>query len=395
MSLETSDTGRSRAAGWLLVVIYLGFISLGLPDGTLGVAWPAVYPELRLPVGLAGVLMLVGTLLTATAGFSSGWVVARFRTGPVLLVSCLLTAGAMLLLSRTQSVWMLFAAVVPLGLGAGAVDAGLNGYVARHYSGRHMNWLHACWGIGATTGPLLMGRALATAHGWRGGYLLIGLIQLGLTVLFFATLRLWEKVPAHAATSANETSAAAPTRSANSLEGWLSAAIFMLYTGAELSIGLWAGTILVVERGLPPERAALWAAGYYGAITTGRIAVGFIHGRWTNRTLVRAGALLALVSAVGFACGGSGLLAAAALAAIGLGFAPVYPGLMHEVPRRFAPGAVQTIIGRQSGAGALGAALFPAVAGAIAQQSVGSVIILAIALIVALALSVAWLDRRT
>lgn len=379
----------------LLIVIYLGFISLGLPDGTLGVAWPAVYPELQLPVGLAGALMLVGTLMTATSGFSSGWIGARFRTGTVLLVSCLLTGGALLLLSRAQSAALLFIAAVPLGLGAGAVDAGLNGYVARHYSGRHMNWLHACWGIGATAGPLLMGQALASASGWRGGYLWIGSIQLGLTLLFFATLSLWDKVPSHDPEASAANSTPKPTLAANSFAGWLSAGIFMLYTGAELCLGLWAGTILVAERGLAPERAAVWVACYYGAITAGRVAIGFIHGRWTNRAIVRAGTLLALVSALGFAFGGDGLIAAMSLALLGLGFAPVYPGMMHEVPRRFAPDAVQTVIGRQSGAGALGAAIFPALAGAIAQQALAGVMILTIALIIALTATVAWLDRRT
>lgn len=395
MSRDSRDRHGSHVAGALLLVIYLGFISLGLPDGTLGVAWPAVYPELGLPVGMAGALMLVATLLTATAGFSSGWVVSRWGTGPVLLTSGLLTAGAMLLVSQAQSLAMLFLAVVPLGLGAGAVDAGLNGYVARHYSGRHMNWLHACWGIGATSGPLLMGQALASAHGWRGGYLIIGSVQLALAGLFFVTLRLWERIPEHALAAAPSGGAAPPTRPAHSFAGWLSTVIFLFYTGAEISIGLWAGTILVVERGLAPERAALWAAGYFGAITAGRIAIGVVHGRWSNRAVVRAGTLLALAGACGFAFGGAGPLAAVALALTGLGFAPVYPGLMHEAPRRFAPDAVQTIIGRQSGASALGAAVFPALAGAIAQHSISSVMTLAVGLIVALAGSIAWLDRRT
>lgn len=389
------DVSGARGAGLLLIIIYLGFISLGLPDGTLGVVWPAMYPELRLPVGLAGALMFVGTLLTAAAGFSSGWIVTRFRTGPVLFVSCVLTGSALLLLSRAQSLAALFVAIVPLGLGAGAVDASLNGYVARHYSGRHMNWLHACWGIGATAGPLLMSHALATAHGWRGGYLLIGSIQLGLAALFLTTLRLWEKIPAHAATAAESDARGAPSRPANSLEGWLSAAIFMLYTGAEIGLGLWAGTILVVERGLAPERAAAWVAGYYGAITAGRIGVGLVHGRWSNRAVVRAGLGLALGSAVAFTFGGAGGWTAVALAGVGLGFAPIYPGLMHEVPRRFAPTAVQTVIGRQSGAGALGAALCPAVAGAIAQHTLSGVLALVLGLMVSLLAGVTWLDRRT
>ena len=389
------DFFRERAAGLLLVVIYLGFISLGLPDGTLGVAWPAVYPELDLPVGMAGALMLVGTLLTAMAGFASGRIVARFRTGPVLLVSGVLTGGALLVFSQAQTLAMLFVAVVPLGLGAGAVDAALNGYVARHYSGRHINWLHACWGIGATAGPLLMGNALASSHGWRGGYLLLGSIQLTLVALFLTTLRWWEKVPAHAPAVADADATTRPTKRANTLEGGLAAVSFSLYSGAEFCIGLWAGTILVVQRGLTTERAALWVAGYFGAITAGRIAVGFAHGRWTNRAIVRAGALLALASAIAFTFGGAGLFAMLSLALIGLGFAPIYPGLMHEVPRRFAPEAVQTVIGRQSGAAALGAALFPALAGLIAEVSVAAVMALAIGLIVAMGIVVAWLDRRT
>lgn len=384
-----------RTAGLLLVIIYLGFVSLGLPDGTLGVAWPAVYPELGLPVGLAGALMFVGTLMTATAGFSSGWLIAKFRTGPVLLVSCLLTSGAMLLLSQAHGAALLFGAAIPLGLGGGAVDAGLNGYVARHYSGRHMNWLHACWGIGATTGPLLMGHALAAAHGWRAGYLLIGAIQGGLAVLFFATLGLWEKVPEHAADAQRTETRNAPTLTASSFAGWLSTVIFALYTGAEVCIGLWAGTILVASRGLTPERAALWVACYYGAITGGRVLVGFVHGRWTNRAAVRAGTWLAAASVLGFALGGAGPVATVSLALLGLGFAPIYPGLMHEVPRRFAPAAVQTVIGRQSGAGALGAALFPALAGAIAQSALEGIVVLVVALIVALVGAAWWLDRRT
>lgn len=385
----------SAAAPWLIVIIYLGFISLGLPDGTLGVAWPSIYPELKLPVGLAGALMTVGTLLTATAGFSSGWVIGRFRTGPVLLVSCLLTGGALLMLSQAQGVLWLFGAAVPLGLGAGAVDAGLNGYVARHYSGRHMNWLHACWGIGATSGPLLMGQALASAHGWRGGYLAIGSIQMGLAALFLVTLRWWERVPERSFGASDRAAASRPTLGANSAEGWVSAGLFALYTGAELTIGLWAGTILVVSRGLAAETAAWWVAGYFGAITGGRIAVGFLVERWGNRRLIRGGIALAFAGLVGFALGSDGPATALALACIGLGFAPVYPGLMHEVPRRFAPDAAQTVIGRQSGAGALGAALFPAIAGALAGEALGAVPWLACGLAVALAGALSWLDRRT
>ena len=186
----------SRRTAWLLLpIIYAGYISLGLPDGTLGVAWPRMHLDLDQPLKAAGWIMVVGTLLSAVSSFSSGPILRRFSTGPVVFVSCLLTGFALVLTSQAPRFAWLIVAAVPLGLGAGAVDAALNGYVARHYTGRHMNWLHACWGIGATSGPLIITQFLATSHGWRGGYLLIGALQLGLATIFALTLRLWTEGP--------------------------------------------------------------------------------------------------------------------------------------------------------------------------------------------------------
>lgn len=383
-----------RRAFVLLLVIYLGFISLGLPDGTLGTAWPAIYPELDLPLGLAGTILTVATILTACSGFSSGRIIARWGTGPVVLVSCLLTASALLLLSRAQGAGWLYAAAIPLGLGAGAVDAGLNGYVAKHYSGRHMNWLHACWGIGATAGPFVIGWALAHGHGWRGGYVIISSVQFSLAALFLLTLGLWAKVPERAGDHARA-EASAPTLRANSFAGWLSPVIFALYVAAEFTIGLWAGTVLVARRGLAPDTAALCIAGFYGALTAGRIAAGFVVGRWGNRHVVMGGAALAALGMTFFALSTHPLLAGASLAVAGLGMAPVYPGLMHEVPRRFAPESVQTIIGWQSGGASLGAALLPAVAGWVAQHSLAAVPWMVIGVLVMLVAAIQQLDRIT
>ncbi|HEY0945883.1 MAG TPA: MFS transporter [Opitutaceae bacterium] len=387
--------GRARL--FLLVVIYLGFISLGLPDGTLGVAWPQAHVELRLPIGLAGTIMIVATLLAAASGFSSGRLVGRFNTGPVVLASCLLTGAALVLLSRAQTLASLLLAAVPLGLGAGAVDASLNGYVARHYTGRHMNWLHACWGIGATCGPLVMAEALTRAGGWRSGYLVLGGAQLTLALIFLLTLGLWGRVPertvaAHAARVDGRT----PVAAANSVAGWLSTVIFALYVAVEMTTGLWASSILVVSRGFSQETGGWCAAAYYGAITLGRILVGTVVDRWGNRRLIAVGGFAALAGALLFALGGHTTpVAAGALILMGLGFAPVYPCLMHEVPRRFAPEAVQVVIGRQSGAAGLGGAFLPAAAGWIAQVSLEAVAWAVIAGIVALSLSLRRLDRMT
>ncbi len=381
----------------LLCIIYLGYISLGLPDGTLGVAWPQMYPALGVPIGVAGVIMVVGTLLAAVSGFSSGRVIARFHTGPVVFFSCLLTGSALLSVSFAQSFTWLLLAAIPLGLGGGAVDASLNGYVAKHYSGRQMNWLHACWGIGATSGPLVMSQALGTAAGWRGGYLLLGGAQLTLALLFLLTLRLWDRVPERTvALHADLGEGRVPITTANSFAGWLSPLIFALYVAVEATSGLWASSILVVSRGFDKEVAGLCVTAYYASITGGRILVGAVVDRWGNRALIWAGAGLAVVGALVFAFGAfSTPVAAGALVLLGLGFAPIYPCLMHEVPRRFAPEAVQVVIGRQSGAANLGGAFLPAAAGWIAQVSLEGVGWTIVAGIFVLMLALRKLDRIT
>lgn len=385
-----------RRSYLLLAVIYLGYISLGLPDGTLGVAWPEIYPELNLPLGLAGTIVMVGTVLTGIAGFSSGWIIGRWRTGPVVMVSGVLTATGLLILSQAQSVLWLYAAAVPLGLGAGAVDAGLNSFVARHYRGRHMTWLHACWGVGATSGPLFIGWALGAGHGWRGGYLMLGCLQLALAVLFLFSLKLWASVSGSSPAQSHDGAAdRIPTLGANSFAGWLSPVIFALYVAVETTIGLWAGTVLVVRRAFAPETAAMCIAGFYGSLTAGRILVGFVVEHWGNRRVVTGGSLLALVGLVAFAFATVVPAAAGALVLIGLGLAPIYPALMHEVPRRFAPAAVQTVIGRQSGGASFGAGFLPALAGWVAQESLATVPWLVIGVLLIMMGCIRQLNRIT
>ena len=380
----------------LLLLIYAGFISLGLPDGTLGVAWPTLHRELHLPLGLAGSLMTVILLLSGIAGFTSGKIIGHWGTGPVVWFSCALTGSALVAIGLAPGLIWLLAAAVPLGLGGGAVDASLNGFVARHYSGRHMNWLHACWGIGASTGPLIMGYALATGPGWRGGYLAIGAVQLTLAGVFFLTLRLWARAPElPAQATGDQIVPSRPTRGANSLAGWLSAVIFALYVAVELTVGLWAASILILDRGFSPTTAALGTAIYYGTITGGRILIGFEVERWGNRRLLAVAVPLALFGAVTFALSGTPVGAIAALGLLGLGFAPVYPCLMHEVPRRFAPAAVQTVIGRQSGAANIGGAILPAAAGYLAQQSLPSISWVVVGGIVLMLAAIRLLDRAT
>jgi fucose permease len=241
-----------------------------------------------------------------------------------------------------------------------------------------------------------MAYAIGSGAGWRGGYLTLGSIQLTLAALFLVTLRLWTAVPERTIPSATAVQVAgAPSATANSPAGWLSAGIFALYVAVEMTTGLWAGSILVLSRGFTVETAGFCVAAYYGSITCGRIAVGFVVDHWGNRRLVAIGALLAIAGAASFCFAHATSTAALSLIALGLGFAPIYPGLMHEVPRRFAPAAVQTVIGRQSGAAALGAASMPATAGWIGEYSLEGIGWVILAGTIGLMFAIRQLDRIT
>lgn len=363
-----------RASRLLLPVVYLGFISLGLPDGALGVAWPQLHESMGLPIGLAGPLLLFGTLIGAGSSLNSARLIGMFSTGPVVMVSCALTGVGMLLIAHAPAVGWLWLAAGVIGLGAGAVDAGLNGFVAKHYEGRHMSWLHACWGVGATGGPFIMAAALTTSNeGWRVGYLVVGGVQITLAMVFMITLPWWRKMPERALPKSieNETSGEStdhPNWAANSPAGKLSAGIFAVYVGAEVAAGLWIATFLVAARGASPAMAGACATAYYAAITIGRFLNGFVVDRWGNRLTISRGLSIAVLGAVLFAVPTSVPVAGVSLVLIGLGIAAVYPGLMHEVPRRFRPEDVQTVIGRQNSAAYIGGAIIPSIAGGLVQE---------------------------
>ncbi|MEI8094687.1 MAG: MFS transporter [Spirochaetales bacterium] len=373
----------------LLAIIYLAFVSLGLPDSVLGVAWPAIRANLALPLELAGILALVGTLLSALSSFTVGSLTKRFGTGPIVLVSCLLTASGLLIYSQAPSFVFLILAGIPLGLGAGGVDSSLNAYVAKHYSARHMNWLHSFWGVGATIGPVVMTVAIASPASWRAGYLTIAAVQLTLALLFLVTQGLWKRNDRLNDVHSEVSEQRVGINGANSLAAWLSVAIYMLYVTIEFSVGLWSNTVLVSSRGVAPETAGLWTAAYYGSIMVGRILTGFVVLRFGNRAMVTFGLLTALVGSVLFFVQGVFWLPLVGLVLLGLGFAPVYPCLMHETPGRFIPGAAHVVIGRQVGGSYLAGAALPGLLGlALAHVSLellapalGSVLLLLLLLV--------------
>jgi len=391
----------------LLVVIYLAFVSLGLPDSTLGVAWPAFRLAVGAPLEAAGLIAVVLTACSALSSLSSGFLNRRFGTGPVVAASCVMTAAGLLGYSFAPSFAWVVIVALPLGFGQGAVDSSLNAFVAAHYSSRHMNWLHASWGIGATVGPIVMSRAMAGWGSYRLGYRILGGAQAVLALVFITTLGMWRRQapdygPAaeyspEKAPERNPAAAGAPVRSLFANPAlWLQVGAYALYAACESSVGIWAASLLVEARGVSTTVSGTLVALYFGGIMTGRVLVGFVSDRLGNRVVVRIGLGVALAGAVLFAWRGPLWLSAPGLLLLGLGFAPVYPGLMHETPRRFGGERYRTIIGFQMAAAMLGASLFPGLVGIAASRFGLEILGPSVAgFIVALTATIALLDSKT
>src|SRR5512145_2653167 len=272
---------RNRASLLLLALIYAAFISLGLPDSSLGVAWPSMRHDWSLPLEAIAPVTMIATVCSFLSGMAAAWVLARLGTGLLVLVSCLLTGGAFLGYSLAPSIGWLYVLALPLGFGAGSVDAGLNHFVAEHYSSRQMNWLHGFWGVGATIGPAIMASAVA-GRGWASGYRVISIVQLSLAAIFLVSLPLWGREGA-VPRRAPELEAARPAPGATpAWAAWLGPLLYVLYLAVESGTGLWAASILVDSRGLPPAVAGLSMSCFYGAIMAGRFLTGVVADRMGN-----------------------------------------------------------------------------------------------------------------
>ncbi|NIK66711.1 MFS transporter [Paenibacillus sp. BK720] len=364
-------------ATFFLIIIYLAFISLGLPDSLLGTAWPVMRPELNAPLGAAGVLYMTIAAGTIVSSLASGTILTRFGTGRVTLVSCIMTAGALLGYATSPSLVWLLVCAIPLGLGAGAVDAGLNNYVAAHYKAHHMSWLHCFWGVGATLGPVIMAQFISN-NAWRYGYLTVAAIQCVLVVILFFSLPLWDRVAKiHSRTSsravmeeaANERGEEASAGHPLQIRGVKLALVsFMLYCGIEAAVGLWGSSYLVNMKNVSASTAAQWVSLYYAGITAGRFITGFITFKVSNRNLIRGGQLIALIGALllflplpeGFALAG--------LIVVGFGLAPIYPCMLHETPVRFGTKQSQSIMGYQMAVAYTGSTLMPPLLGLLASS---------------------------
>lgn len=353
----------------LLIIIYMAFISLGLPDSLLGTAWPAIMTDMSLPVSYAGILSVIISGGTIISSVLSERIIRRFRTGPVTAVSVTLTAFALLGFSLSGNFWVLCLLAVPLGLGAGSVDASLNNFVALHYKASHMSWLHCFWGVGATAGPVIMSFFLTGEGGWKPGYRTIGIIQICLVILLFISLPLWKK--AGEGSGQQELSGEPGGILAILGKPGVKTALltFFSYCAVEAGAGLWGGSYLVLNRGITEGTAAKWISMYYFGITLGRFAAGFVTMKMDNRSLVRLGQG---ILAAGLLCillplGKDSILPAGFLL-MGIGCAPVFPCLLHETPKRFGRDLSQALMGIQMASAYVGTTLMPPLLGLTAQH---------------------------
>ena len=364
---------------YLLVIIYLAFISLGLPDSLLGVTWPVMHLDLNASLGSAGVISMIISGGTIISSFMSGRVLRRFGTGKVTAVSVLMTACALLGISYAPSFFWMIIPAIPLGLGAGSVDAGLNAYVAAHYKSYHMSWLHCFWGIGAMTGPFIMSQFMKGGHSWRGGYLTVAIIQFILVAILFASLPIWEKAE-NGKDMQREGKAGKSTAKPKKKQakGWQLLGLkgvkpvlltFMIYCGVESTLGLWGSSFLVHARKMDASTAAKWVALFYGGITLGRFLSGFLTIKLSNKTLIRIGLITLLTGVLLIVFPLPVYISLPGFILAGLGCAPIYPCMLHETPVRFGTENSQSLMGIQMAIAYTGSTLLPPAFGYVASAT--------------------------
>ncbi len=354
----------------LLVIIYLAFISLGLPDALLGAAWPSMYPQFDVPVSYAGIISMIIALGTVVSSLQSDRLTRKLGTGKVTAISVGITALALFGFSISHSFWMLCLWAVPYGLGAGSVDASLNNYVALHYESRHMSWLHCMWGVGASAGPYIMGYVLTAGRGWNSGYRVIAVLQVVLTAILLCSLPLWKKRPTEVLQDGKvQTAKALSIREVLRLAGAKEILVcFFCYCALEQTTGLWASSYLTLHKGVSADMAAAFASMFFIGITVGRALSGFLTMKLNDVQMIRLGEGIIASGIVVMLLPFGQNLSLAGLILIGLGCAPVYPCVIHSTPAHFGADKSQAIIGIQMACAYVGTCLMPPVFGLIANH---------------------------
>ncbi|SHL08307.1 MFS transporter [Anaerotignum lactatifermentans] len=353
----------------LLALIYVSFISLGLPDSLLGSAWPQMQESLGVSLSLGGVISFLITASTILSSLMSHQVIQRFGTGAVTMCSVAMTALALFGFSLSNSFFALCLWAIPYGLGAGSVDAALNNFVALHCKAKHMSWLHCFWGIGATGGPYIMGLCLSRGMGWQAGYRTISFLQMALTLILLLSLPLWKKqeLPLSGGETVRpQTPQWGKLMKRPGVKAALTA--FFFYSALELTTGLWGSSYMVAVRGISPETAAKWISLFYLGITAGRFFSGFLTLRFSDDAMVRLGEITAIVGILLILLPLHNLFLCLGLILTGLGCAPIYPSLLHATPQRFGKSLSQSLMGTQMAISYLGSTTMPPVSGFLSEK---------------------------
>lgn len=351
-------------ATFFLCMIYAAFISLGLPDSLLGAAWPAMQPALGVPLDSAGVLSMIVAGGTVVASLSADRMLHRFGTGRVTLVSVTMTACALLGYALAPGFWWLALAAVPMGLGAGAVDAGLNNYVALHCEAKHMSWLHCFWGVGTIIGPMILSAVLRVGGSWATGYRAVGLIQCAVSALLFATLGMWKRGNIQ---QEEHGAKALSVWEVLSLPGAKAGMVtFLCYCAVESTLGLWGATYISQVRGVDEATAASFGAMFYIGITVGRAISGFMAMKLLPKQMVRVGQALLALGCIFMMIPAGSTLSGIGLVVCGLGCAPIYPNIIQDTPVNYGTENSQAAIGVQMAFAYVGSTFLPSIFGALA-----------------------------
>lgn len=350
----------------LLALIYICFISLGLPDSLLGSAWPVLHTEIDVPVSFAGIISMTIFLGTILSSLFSDKLLCKFGAGKVTAVSVTMTAVALFGFSISNQFWMLLLWAIPYGLGAGGVDAILNNYVALHFKAQHMSWLHCMWGVGASISPYIMSFALVKLDNWNYGYLIVSIIQIILSVVIFASIPLWKNGATN--TANEEQSKSLSFKEIFSIKGAIPCFLtFFAYCSLELTTSLWASSYLVQKWAFTPETAAGFASMFYIGITLGRLANGFLAMKLGDHFLIRMG-LGIITAGIALLCVPfHSAFALIGFVIIGLGCAPIYPCIIHMTPSVFGEDKSQAMIGVQMAFAYTGFLIMPSLFGVIAD----------------------------
>lgn len=353
----------------LLAIIYLSFISLGLPDALLGAAWPNIYVDLQTSVSYAGIIFMIISAGTVVSSLMSDRLTYYLGTGKLTAISVGMTAIALFGFSTSNSFLMLCLWAVPYGLGAGSIDASLNNYVALHYEGYHMSWLHCMWGVGATVGPYVMGYMLSGGHSWTSGYRIIAMLQVGLTLILFLSLPLWKERRNVKDGEAAATGEVLSLGEVLKIPGVKEIMVtFFCYCALEQTTGLWASSYLVMYKGVDPDMAASFASMFFIGITVGRAVNGFMTLKFNDNQLIRLGQMIVAAGILAMLLPLGNTVSLVGFVLIGLGCAPIYPCIIHSTPENFGADKSQAVIGVQMASAYVGNIVMPPLFGVIAEH---------------------------